>query len=641
MTFLPIAARELRVAARKRRTFWLRVAAALVACVVGAGFLLAGNAGGFGTPRTGGALFATLGWMVMGAALAAGLFFTSDCLSEEKREGTLGLLFLTDLRGYDVVTGKLLATSLRCVQMLLAVFPVLAVTLLMGGVSAAQFWQTVLTLGHALMLSLAAGLFVSTLSHDSHRALAGTAALLLALAAGGPAVDGVLTLAGGRAPTGQWSLLSPIHLLLLAGTAGPTSFWSGLFLGQTIAWTLFSLACVLLPRSWQDQPDRAKRSFAGRLGWRLGRAVAWTCYALARALRAEARLEQWGHAWSSRQERQRAARRRQLLDRSPALWLAWRERGPSGVVWALAVVMLGGLGAVLTLGGSTGTLGSGAGPVLLVFWGALNALVSLALYLVVASAASRFFVEAGRSGLMDLLLATPLTAGQIVRGQWEALARRFGAPLAVLLAAHVCGPFAVQLLSGGWAGAAAVPAPVVTPPTNSPTITVTNSAGGTTTVTVGPVAGLGRTWQIPSAIAGTLTLGADLVALLWFGMWAGLTSKTPTQATLKTLAFVQIIPWFVLGFVSVLAFQALWFWGWRRGAVATLPTSTAWWPLLVSAFSTLLYLGKDLGFVLWSRRKLLREFRVLAVAGAKSSPGVIPPPLPPSLPPPPPLPAAK
>ena len=28
---------------------------------------------------------------------------TADSLSAEKREGTLGLLFLTDLRGYDVV----------------------------------------------------------------------------------------------------------------------------------------------------------------------------------------------------------------------------------------------------------------------------------------------------------------------------------------------------------------------------------------------------------------------------------------------------------------------------------------------------------------------------------------------------------
>ena len=53
-------------------------------------------------------------WGLTGSAvfycLLSGVWFTADCLSEEKREGTLGLLFLTDLKGYDVVFGKLVAT---------------------------------------------------------------------------------------------------------------------------------------------------------------------------------------------------------------------------------------------------------------------------------------------------------------------------------------------------------------------------------------------------------------------------------------------------------------------------------------------------------------------------------------------------
>src|SRR6185369_10360009 len=150
MTFLPIVERELRVAARKRVTFWLRVAAALVALVIGAGFLLIASAEAGGRMPLGRALFGTLTWMSLGGALSAGLFFTSDCLSEEKREGTMGFLFLTDLRGYDVVLGKLLATSLRCGFAFLAVYPVLAITQLMGGVEPGQFWKTLLALTHAL-----------------------------------------------------------------------------------------------------------------------------------------------------------------------------------------------------------------------------------------------------------------------------------------------------------------------------------------------------------------------------------------------------------------------------------------------------------------------------------------------------------
>src|SRR5437867_3997592 len=161
MTFLPILERELRVAARKRSTFWLRVVAALVGLVIGAACLMLTMLGPFRTVSVGSALFGIITWLSVLAALAAGLFFTSDCLSEEKREGTLGFLFLTDLRGYDVVGGKLLATSLRGLFALLALFPILAVTLLMGGVTGAQFWRTVFALVNALFISLASGIFVS------------------------------------------------------------------------------------------------------------------------------------------------------------------------------------------------------------------------------------------------------------------------------------------------------------------------------------------------------------------------------------------------------------------------------------------------------------------------------------------------
>ena len=113
MNYLPIADRELRVAVRKRSTFWLRVAAALTGLVIGGGCLLLSKVFGANSVSLGGVLFNTLTWLCLVAGLSAGLFFTADCLSEEKREGTLGLLFLTDLRGYDVALGKLLATSLR------------------------------------------------------------------------------------------------------------------------------------------------------------------------------------------------------------------------------------------------------------------------------------------------------------------------------------------------------------------------------------------------------------------------------------------------------------------------------------------------------------------------------------------------
>src|SRR5207244_11621170 len=105
MTFLPIVERELRVAARKRGTYWLRVVTSVAAMLIGGAFLLLSMSGLFPNSSLGPVLFGVVTWLAVLAAAAAGLFFTSDCLSEGKREGTMGFLFLTYLRGYDVVGG--------------------------------------------------------------------------------------------------------------------------------------------------------------------------------------------------------------------------------------------------------------------------------------------------------------------------------------------------------------------------------------------------------------------------------------------------------------------------------------------------------------------------------------------------------
>ena len=57
MNWLPIVTRELRVAARKRGTFWLRVAAALTALVIGSGCMFLSGLQGVQTSGMGTALF--------------------------------------------------------------------------------------------------------------------------------------------------------------------------------------------------------------------------------------------------------------------------------------------------------------------------------------------------------------------------------------------------------------------------------------------------------------------------------------------------------------------------------------------------------------------------------------------------------
>src|SRR5437867_6226480 len=172
--------RELRVAARSRKAFWIRQGAALIAMVICLWALL--SIGGLMTPnRMGSSLFTALSHLAFFGCLFAGVLLTADCLSREKREGTLGLLFLTDLKGYDVVLGKLIGTSLNSFYSLLAIFPILAIPLPLGGVTGGEFWRVLAVLINTLFLSLALGMFVSSLGRNEATVMSVTAVVLAAM----------------------------------------------------------------------------------------------------------------------------------------------------------------------------------------------------------------------------------------------------------------------------------------------------------------------------------------------------------------------------------------------------------------------------------------------------------------------------
>jgi hypothetical protein len=568
MVFLPIVERELRVAARKRSTVWFRVLAALIALVIGAGFLTITAAFGGSTSRSGGALFGTLTWMALACSLAVGLFFTADSLSEEKREGTLGFLFLTDLRGYDVVGGKLLATSLRGSYALLALFPVLALTLIMGGVTGLQFWKSALALVNALFCSLAAGLFVSSFSRDSQRAMGGTLLLLLLVCAAGPIVDSIVTALG---HTGFHSLLSrtsPVYVFWAASAWGRTDYWTGLLATHLIGWTWLSLACVLAPRAWQDRPRRfpsPKTSLS--YSWRYGGVAT------------------------------RAARRRKLLEPNPVLWLVLRERWPWMVAWALVLLVLG---TFVTISLTTASL-------VWMIWARVSWLVMVVLYLWTASQATRFFVEARRSGMMELLVVTPLAGRDIVLGQWRALVKLFALPVLLLLLVQLTGSLLAQQGTG-------------------------------LTVNAGAYA---ASWDLDLnllrvALGGLTTLG-NLVALVWFGMWMGLNSRNASLATLKTLVFVQVLPSLGITLASTLIAGLLIFGSGLRGVRAPNAVMLSF-PMVLTGVSALLSLGKDAAFFFSARKRLYSYFRLVAArqpATLSQSPAVpqkASTPLPPVLP---------
>ena len=114
MTFLPIVDRELREGARRKSTRYIRLIVASVALVMSLFQIVFMPLFTRSASSVGSTGFAIMTGYAFVLCLLSGIFITADCLSEEKREGTLGLLFLTDLRGYDVVLGKL-ASQMRSI----------------------------------------------------------------------------------------------------------------------------------------------------------------------------------------------------------------------------------------------------------------------------------------------------------------------------------------------------------------------------------------------------------------------------------------------------------------------------------------------------------------------------------------------
>ncbi len=577
MTFLPIVVRELRVAARKRRTFWLRVVAALVAMIIGSCILLLSTIGAIPASALGGALFGILTWMALFAALAAGLFFTADCLSEEKREGTLGFLFLTDLRGYDVAGGKLLATSLRAFFALLAFFPILALTLTMGGVTGASFWKTSLALTNALFCSLMAGIFVSSISRDSQKALTGTLFLVLFWLIGGPILDAVLAWQRGQGSAPLYILSSPFYAFSSAQAWGRSSYWTCILVTQAVAWILFALASFMVKRTWQDKRG-STRSSASTVGY----------------------------AWRYGARGRRSVLREKLISRNPVMWLACRERWQTISLWIVVILLALPVIAMYVLGFSD------FAPAL---WQWVGGLCVWILYLWASSQSNRFFIEARRSGMIQLILSTPLSVAEIIRGQWQALCRMFGLPVLLVLGLSFFGEFIGLAF----------------PPASS--FQRFAHAHGPDLV-----------FSLATTAIQALSAFANLAALTWFGMWMGMTSKNYSLATLKTFGFVQVIPAMVIWLASVLVvplvilpwlLQALLASGKSGGANSL---QTPYLPFFViAAVAALLTLSKDAAFLFWARRRLYISLRQQASGGL--SPllpvaylGAVPPPIP--MPPP-------
>ena len=244
--------------------------------------------------------------------------------------------------------------------------------------------------------------------------------------------------------------------------------------------------------------------------------------------------------------------RTRLLNISACFWLGARQRLKPTLVWAF----LGLCGCVWAWGAfkwRDDWLQEGT-------YLATALILHLTLKLWVASEACQRFGPDHRSGALELLLSTPLTVREVLRGQMLALKRQFLWPLLA-----VVGIDFLFLLAGARRLSSA-----------------------------------GDNFWVSFCGAEMVLLAADVYALIWVGMWVGLISKRPNRASGATIARVLVLPCGVwAGLLILTTFTPFW----HRVEDK--------WP-----FYLLLWFGlgmiTDIFFCLWAKFRLLRDLRTVA-----------------------------
>ena len=190
---------------------------------------------------------------------------------------------------------------------------------------------------------------------------------------------------------------------------------------------------------------------------------------------------------------------RQMLAVSPVWWLTSRNVHQRAGLWCAVIALaLAGTFSWYYAGGNSGALWRLFGCAVLVHLG-------LSVWL--AFEACHSFADARSSGAMELLLSSPLSVRQILRGQHLALRQLFLGPVVFLLSVEA------SLVVAQWWRMAQT------------------GSSAFERVMLLLVLGFCIVWFV-----------LDLFAVAEVGMWHGLISRTPTQAVTKTVVMVLLLP---------------------------------------------------------------------------------------------------
>ena len=338
-----------------------------------------------------------------------------------------------------------------------------------------------------MILSLSVGIYVSTCSRSDRKAMFFTVLILLAVTFVPALLTAIFEINGQSIPENElWKTLviSPgygIMQTMYSASAGGSilpefSYWLSILWQWLLAAALIAAASSRVPHSWEESGAKKPRLARLKLGFRV-----------------KARSPK-GRVW---------------LDRNPFLWLALQdeESSPRNVwLYVLSIFAIWMIGAL-----KFGIYSMAGQPIATM----TIAVLVLPLEIWIAAQATRRFSEDRSNNTFELLLSTPLSARQIIQGQWLALIKQFAGPMVFVLVWELLMEISAHSLPDYYVG----------PPF----------------------------WvQIAEFVTGT-------VALAWAGMWLGLRCKSRIRAILGSLILVLFVPslltTMITGVIETLVFQ--------------------------------------------------------------------------------------
>jgi ABC-type transport system involved in multi-copper enzyme maturation permease subunit len=392
---MPIARREMLILARSARTYRGRLATGIMTLVGGIAFAVIYSQTGL---RSAAPFIGVVGYMLSLMCIFTGAQLSADAIAREKREGTLGLLFLTGLPAWQITGGKLIANGVSSFFSIFVTFPLLSLLLIVGGVQPAEVFQLALALMNLLFLSSSIGMFVSTISLEQKRAVGRASLLVVLFWWGFPALARLNSVLGGPPWLSGLLLLCSLNSSFIPSMLGPglgvsNTPWLNLLCLHLLGWTFLGLATVLVRKQWQDKPERKR--FSPREWWK--------------------RL-----SFGSAKVRKRL--RAQLLEPNPFVWLASRDRLRFLGVWLITFVMIG---VSATIYYSAPNL-----PGALLGFSVVMTFIHQ--FMAIGLGAAQLNAEQ-EQGTLEMLLSTPLSARDLAQGQFRASVRQLRAPVVVVL----------------------------------------------------------------------------------------------------------------------------------------------------------------------------------------------------------------